>query len=72
MWDNWKNSKDMESSRLDPCEERIMPFRVVDQESGKVIFECEEIQPLFDHIDANKPWKPKEIYVTTNEDLHEH
>jgi len=48
-----------------------MPFRVIDQETGKLIFKCDDIQPLFEHIDSNAPWKPKEIYVTANEDLHE-
>jgi len=56
--------QDMESSRLDSREERIMPFRVVDAETGEIIFENQFVQPLFEYIEGQESWNPKEIYAT--------
>lgn len=61
----------MEGCRLDSCEETIMPFRVVDAETGEIIFENQFVQPLFEYIEGHESWNPKEIYATPVEGIED-
>lgn len=40
-----------------------MAFRVIQQSTGKVLFECEDIQGIVDYIEPRQPWEPVEVSV---------
>jgi len=44
-----------------------MAFRVVEHESGDVLFECEDVQSIVDYIEKNQPWDPKDLSIITLE-----
>ncbi len=44
-----------------------MAFRVVEHESGDVLFECEDVQSIFDYIERKQPWKPMDISIVALE-----
>ncbi len=40
-----------------------MSFRVIEHETGEVVFKCEDVQRMFEYIEHHLPWEPKELSI---------